>query len=270
MAGRLLLRGMIAGVIAGLITFGFARFVGEPLVASAIAIEESVDAHDHGSGEEARSHQGAMQTHAHLHEHHHEQAASNNVVSRETQSGIGLLTALVVFGAAVGGLFSLVCAVAYGRVGGIDGTALSLLLAFAGFVCFSLVPGLKYPANPPAVGSPETIGARTAWFFIAIAVSIALVVVAVRGFGAWRIKLGATKAGILSVGLYAAFAAVLFSSMPAIDEVTENFPATLLWNFRLTAIGLQLIMWVTLGLVFSLLLHRAGLGWRPGKKGLAS
>lgn len=47
----------------------------------------------------------------------HEQAHEQELVSRDTQAGLGLLTGVVTYGAAFGGLFSLVFAYAYGRVG---------------------------------------------------------------------------------------------------------------------------------------------------------
>jgi len=51
-----------------------------------------------------------------------------------------------------------------------------VLLAATGFVAIDLVPNLKYPANPPSVGKPETIGIRTALYFIMIAISLAAMV----------------------------------------------------------------------------------------------
>ncbi len=39
MVGNLLLRGMLVGVLAGLLAFGFARIFGEPQVDRAIAFE---------------------------------------------------------------------------------------------------------------------------------------------------------------------------------------------------------------------------------------
>jgi len=259
MAGRLLLRGMLAGVIAALIAFVFARLAGEPLVTSAIAIEQR-SAHSTLLQDDA----GKLLPHAH--QHHQEETASDNVVSRQTQGGAGLLTALVGFGAAIGGLFSLVFAVVYGRIWKADATTLSLYLSIGGFIALALVPALKYPPNPPAVGSPETIGARTAWFFVAIALSVALLVVALRFYSAWRFKLGNTKAALLSVSMYMAAAAVLFPAMPTIDEVPTGFPATLLWNFRITAWGLQCLLWTSLGLAFSWLSHRASMKQRRSGK----
>jgi len=48
-----------------------------------------------------------------------------------------------------------------------------------GFVAIALVPDLKYPANPPSVGNPETIGIRTELFFVMLVISVAALVLAV-------------------------------------------------------------------------------------------
>lgn len=45
------------------------------------------------------------------------EAPEPELVSRHTQAGIGLLTGVVTYGAAFGGLFALTFASAYGRVG---------------------------------------------------------------------------------------------------------------------------------------------------------
>ncbi|TGV74269.1 hypothetical protein EN801_040340, partial [Mesorhizobium sp. M00.F.Ca.ET.158.01.1.1] len=107
------------------------------------------------------------------------QAPEPEMVSRATQAGIGLATGVLVYGAALGGLFSLVFAYAYGRLGSLGPRGTSALLALLGFLAVIVVPGLKYPANPPAVGNPETIAYRTELFFIMIVVSIAAMVAAV-------------------------------------------------------------------------------------------
>jgi len=39
--------------------------------------------------------------------------------------------------------------------------------------------------------------------------------------------------------------------------VPDQFPALLLWNFRIASVGAQLIMWATLGLLFGALTQRA-------------
>ena len=45
--------------------------------------------------------------------------------------------------------------------------------------------------------------------------------------------------------------------MPDLNEVTEQFPAVLLWQFRLASLGMQMVMWATIGLLFGALTERA-------------
>src|SRR5262249_497580 len=100
------------------------------------------------------------------------------LVSRGIQASIGLFTGVMIYCTAFGGLFALIFAFAYGRAADLRPRSLSALLAVAGFVAVYLVPTLKYPANPPSVGLPETIGYRTALFCVMIAASLAAMVIA--------------------------------------------------------------------------------------------
>lgn len=247
MIRKLLIRGMIAGLVAGLIGFGFARTFGEPSVARAIAFEAQHEhAHEHAQAS-ADSTQAA---------HSHDQGDDEELVSRPTQAGLGLLTGVSVFGTALGGLFSLVFAFAYGRLGALHARGTSALLALFGFVSVAIVPFLKYPPNPPAIGSPDTIGPRTALFFGMVGISIVAALLAVwlqrrlhKQHGGWNATLVAGAAYIVVV----AFAQFV---LPSVDEVPADFSASLLWNFRVTAIGIQALLWTTLGLVFGALAAR--------------
>ena len=69
-------------------------------------------------------------------------------------------------GVALGGLVGLASAFAVGRLGRLTPRQSTGLVAAVGFVGFALVPFLKYPANPPAVGSADTIGDRTALYWV--------------------------------------------------------------------------------------------------------
>jgi hypothetical protein len=232
MVGNLLLRGMLVGVCAGLLAFAFARTFGEPQVDRAIAFEEQTDA---AKGE----------------------APEPELVSRETQAGLGLFTGVVVYGAALGGLFSLVFAYAYGRVGRLGARSTSALLALAGFIAVVLVPFVKYPANPPAVGNPETIGPRTGLFFIMLVLSILAM-----GFSLWLARRLSARHGNWNAALIAAAAfivivAIIQLALPAINEVPENFSAVVLWRFRIAALGIQLILWTTIGLLFGALTEKS-------------
>ncbi|MFM0064747.1 CbtA family protein [Paraburkholderia aspalathi] len=234
MVGKLLVLGMLAGIAAGLLTFGFARLVGEPQVDQAISFEEKADA---AKGE----------------------APEPELVSRGTQAGLGLLTGVVTYGAAFGGLFSLVFAYAYGRVGTLSARALSAWLALGAFITLVIVPNIKYPANPPSVGDPETIGMRTGLFFLMIAISLAAMVFSLKVRRRAALKLGAWNGSIVAGVVFVAIIAAVQLSMPTINEVPAAFPAVLLWKFRVAAIGMQVIMWTTLGLLFGALVERSKL-----------
>ncbi|SFU06614.1 CbtA family protein [Paraburkholderia aspalathi] len=234
MVGKLLVRGMLAGIAAGLLTFGFARLVGEPQVDQAISFEEKADA---AKGE----------------------APEPELVSRGTQAGLGLLTGVVTYGAAFGGLFSLVFAYAYGRVGTLSARALSAWLALGAFITLVIVPNIKYPANPPSVGDPETIGMRTGLFFLMIAISLAAMVFSLKVRRRAALKLGAWNGSIVAGVVFVAIIAGVQLSMPTINEVPAAFPAVLLWKFRVAAIGMQVIMWTTVGLLFGALVERSKL-----------
>ncbi|MFM0618920.1 CbtA family protein [Paraburkholderia nemoris] len=234
MVGKLLVRGMLAGIAAGLLTFGFARLVGEPQVDQAISFEEKADA---AKGE----------------------APEPELVSRGTQAGLGLLTGVVTYGAAFGGLFSLVFAYAYGRVGTLSARALSAWLALGAFITLVIVPNIKFPANPPSVGDPETIGMRTGLFFLMIAISLAAMVFSLKVRRRSALKLGAWNGSIVAGVVFVAIIAAVQLSMPTINEVPAAFPAVLLWKFRVAAIGMQVIMWTTVGLLFGALVERSKL-----------
>jgi predicted cobalt transporter CbtA len=50
-------------------------------------------------------------------------------------------------------------------------------------------------------------------------------------------------------------AGIVFA-LPNVNEVPEDFPATVLWQFRIASLGGQLIMWTTLGLLFGVVAER--------------
>ncbi len=247
MVGPLLLRGMLVGILAGLLCFGFLKLVGEPQVDRAIAFETRMDE----AKAAARKAAGMAMD-----------EPEPELVSREVQAGIGLFTGVAVYSAAIGGLFALVFAAAHGRVGRAGPRTVSALLALAGFVAVHVVPSLKYPASPPSVGAPETIGLRTALYFTMIAASLA----AMAGAAVLRRRLlarfGDWDAALMAAGAYLVVVTVVASALPAVNEVPEQFPAVVLWQFRVASLGSQAILWATLGVGFGMLTERAGRGRR--------
>jgi predicted cobalt transporter CbtA len=227
----LLLRGMLVGLVAGLLVFAFARWTGEPQVERAIAFEASMD---QAKGEPPEP----------------------EMISRKTQGGIGLLTGAVVYSSALGGIFGLVFAFSQGRFSVSSPRALALWIAALGFVSVALVPSLKYPASPPSVGNPETIGIRTAAYFLAIALSLASMTLSLQLTHRLTRRIGIWNGSLVAALLFVLLTVTLSSFLPAIDEVPQAFPATLLWKFRIAALETQLLLWSTLGLLFGWLTER--------------
>lgn len=240
MVSALLLRGMVAGLLAGLIVFGFGKVFGEPQVDRAIAFETALDE------AKAKAEMAKGMT----------VEVEPEIVSRGAQASIGLFTGVVVYCAAFGGLFALVFAYAYGRAGSLRPRMLCVLLAAAGFVAIYVAPNLKYPANPPSVGQPDTIGIRTGLYFVMMALSIAAMTGAVVLGRRLAPRHGVWSATLIAGATYIVVIFVAQLLLPAINEVPEGFPAVVLWRFRIASLGMQLVMWTTLGLVFGALAEK--------------
>jgi predicted cobalt transporter CbtA len=220
-------RGMAAGLLVGLLAGLFAFVVGEPVLDKAIALEEASE--------------GA----------HHEE-----IFSRSTQK-VGLFFATGLFGVTVGGVFGIAYAFFRDRLAAGSDLGRSISLSGAIFVGAFLIPFLKYPANPPSVGDPSTIRERTAAYFALVALSLLTVLVAwlsaralkARGFDAPRRRI------LVGVGMVLVVA-VLYLSLPA-GPSAEGFPSGVLWAFRFSSLGTQVVFWAGLGLLFGWLCERA-------------
>jgi predicted cobalt transporter CbtA len=252
MVRSLLIRGMLVGLVAGLAAFGFARWKGEPAVRKAIAFESYVDANAH------RDSPGA--------EPHHDEP-----VSRSVQDSAGLGTGAIVYGVALGGIFALVFTVAYGRIGLRTAKGTAALLGLLAFVGICLVPMLKYPPNPPAIGQDDTIRQRTVLYLVMVLLSVAAIVAAivvrrrlVPRFGGWNATLMVGAGYLVAMGL-------CYLLLPGINEVPQQglpglvdavtdagvtFPPSVLWNFRVASAGVQAVTWATIALGFGPLAER--------------
>ncbi|SES16665.1 CbtA family protein [Actinokineospora terrae] len=241
----LLVWGLLAGLIGGLLAFGFASAFGEPSVDAAIAIEEAGAGHSHGDDHATQGEHG-----------HGAEPAEEEVVSRAFQSTGGLGIGAVAYGLGLGGLFSLAFAFAYGRVGSLSPRATSLAVAGLGYLAVVLVPFLTYPANPPAVGNPDTIGDRTGLYFGMIAISLALLVAAVATARALAPRLGGWWSTVVGGVGYAVVVTVIAKLLPSFQEVPDGFPGWLLWEFRIASLGTSAVLWAGIGITFAALLQR--------------
>lgn len=235
MVRTLLVRGLVAGAVAGLAFAVFAHLVGEPWVERAIAVEDHMVA--------------AAGT----------ASVDQPVVDRIVQRTAGLLTASLVQGIAVGGLLALVLAVALGRWWPeLSARSTIAVLGLIGFVTVVAVPFLVYPANPPGASDDSTIGVRTGLHLAVVAVSLA----AAAGAAVLRRRtlshLGPRAASVGACLVYGVVVALAALVLPPVDEAPPDFPTVVIDGFRLASFGGQLVLWTTLCVVLGALVERPG------------
>ena len=226
---RILGIGCLAGLAAGAAAALFAATAGRGPIRDAIALEDSIS---HGTS-------GA----------HHDDLFSRGV--QEIGGAIGL----IVFGLALGVIFAVVLAAVGPRLVASTPLTASIRLGFFGFVAVVLVPFLKYPANPPAVGDPDTVNERTVLYFAVLGLSILLT------WAVWRFHLGVSLSPVAkawaTAALYGAGLLVIFLALPGNPDAIDA-PADLVWRFRLASLGGLAAAWATLALVTGTLLSRPG------------
>jgi hypothetical protein len=222
-------RGLLAGGVAGFAAGLFYLVIGEPLIEAALAFEAPSGGHE--------------------------------LFSRDVQR-VGLIAATVLYGLSLGGLFAVAYLYLAPRLRSGTAWERSVRMAAAAFVAIWLIPFLKYPSNPPAVGEPATAELRSNLYLLLIAISIGLLALAYlaarrledRGLPA-HVRLPAVAVGwALLVGL-------VFTLLPDNPDPVE-IPASLLWDMRLASAGGQLVLWSVIGVAFGALVHRRLERWR--------
>ncbi len=224
--GAVLRRAALAGLFAGVAAALVALLLVEPRIDDALAIEAARSTSD-----------------------------DEPLFGRTTQVLGGLVAA-----AAVAVCLALAVGVVYARVRhrlpGATDFGRAALLAAMGFTTVTLLPALKYPANPPGVGDPDTVTERTVQYLTLIAAAVAVTWLAflVLDRLAARPWPPAYRAALAAAVLLAGYAALLMTWPASPDSVPEDIPAALLWDFRLASLGELATLWTVLGLSFGLLL----------------
>ena len=218
-------RGVLAGLAGGAAMGVFLLAVGEPAIRDALAIEA---AGAHGE-------------------------AVEETFSRGVQVAGGVTGALI-FGVLLGAVFGVVYAAMRSRTSPGDSPfQRALRLGAVAYVAVVLVPALKYPANPPAVGDQDTIGQRTASYVTLLGASILITVVAWRLWHSLKARGVGDDGRLLRVlGLWVLGIGLVSVAWPASPD-SVSVPAQLIWRFRLASLGGAAALWATLAIVF---------GWR--------
>lgn len=234
--------GALAGAAGGALSgvFGFA--LAEPVMDRAVRLEAAREQAD-----------AAAQQAAGLTVEHHAE-----VFSRGTQH-LGLLVASLVTGLALGVLFGVLYALRHradpAAGTGRDGWRRALTLGAAAWFAVYVVPFVRYPANPPGVGDPSTVDARTRGYLAAVAIGILGVIAALRLAGDLRDRwLRPSHCQLAVAGVLLATLALPFALPANTDSL--DVPAGLLWQFRLLGFCTSTLLWAGLAVTFGLLAER--------------
>ncbi len=253
MEKHIIWRGILAGALAGVFAFIWSKIFIEPIVGRAIDFED-------GTAAAHEAMEGAA-GHGHSHE-------GGELFTRAVQSTVGMGLGVVAFSVAMGALFAVVFCVAYSRTSNITARTLSVLVAGAMLISLWVVPALKYPPNPPATSLDTTIKERALLYLLIVGLSALLMVAAIYLGNQLAPKLGTWNATLAGAGAYIAAVAVVMLILPTVDEtpgpmrddagtiVFPGFPAVDLYEFRLHALGTQVLIWTTIGLAGAALLSR--------------
>ncbi|MEU6584059.1 CbtA family protein [Nocardia sp. NPDC046763] len=266
MEKRIIGRGVLLGALGGLLAFVFARILAEPIINRAIDYESGRDDVQMALDKAAGKPMADM---------------GPDIFTRTQQENIGLGFGLIVFGAALGALFAVVYFLALRKAGKLAPRNLALLVSGGMFLVLYAVPFLKYPANPPSIGHPETIKERTALFVGMIVIS-AVVLLAVIWLGRkLAARLGSWTATIAASAAFVVVMGAVMALLPSLGKLSANreygdfttetpqplkdpsgtivypgFPADDLYHFRLYSFAAQLILWAVIGVGFAWLAPR--------------
>ena len=161
----------------------------------------------------------------------------------------GEIVAGTILGTSISALFGIVYVYSRDSLPGSNNKKKGLMLAGTMFFVIFLIPALKYPANPPAVGDPETIEYRESLYIGMLVVSgfTALgAAILYRSLGQTQTHRESRK--IIVPAIYAVIIALAFAVLPNNpDEVAIS--SDLLMGFRIVATITMGIFWGALGIL---------------------
>lgn len=157
----------------------------------------------------------------------------------------GEIAADTILGTSIAALFGIVFAYSRKSIPGSSNKKKALILAGIMWMILFLIPALKYPANPPAVGDPETIYYRQSLYIAFMAIS---------GFSAlglaylYRQLVNKAAKKAIVPAIYAAIMVIAYIAMPPNpDQITA--PMDLVTSFRVASGFTMSIFWGLLGII---------------------
>jgi hypothetical protein len=207
---RVIVRGALSGAIAGILGFVFAKIFAEPVINKALAYESGRDdilaALNKAAGRVVAP-------------------DGPEIFSRTIQSTIGIATGIIAFSAAMGALVAVAYLVLHGRFN-IRPRNLVWLIAGFGFLGVYLLPFVKYPANPPAIGHSFTITTRGQLYLSMVVCSLVLLGLAVYLARKLAPRVGMVGAVVLSAVAFLVVYGILIGLLPSPGDLPANVAAT--------------------------------------------
>lgn len=216
---RIVFRGALAGLIAGILGFIFARIFAEPVIDRAI---------DYESGRDDildKLNQAAGLPVA---------PDGPEIFSRTIQSSVGIATGMIAFSVAMGALIAVAYLVLHGRVHVRPRNLVWMIAAF-GFLGVYLLPFVKYPANPPAIGHTFTIVTRGHLYLTMVASSLVLLGLAVYLYRLLARRISVAAATGLSVLAFLVVFGLLIPLLPSLGDLPANVDAAHQFGFARAA-----------------------------------
>ena len=207
---RIILRGALSGAVAGILGFVFARIFAEPVIDKAIAYESGRD------DILAALNKAAGRTVA---------PDGPEIFSRTIQSTIGIATGIIAFSTAMGALVAVAYLVLHGRFN-IRPRNLAWMIAGFGFLGVYLLPFVKYPANPPAIGHTFTITTRGQLYLSMVACSLILLGLAVYLARKLAPRFGMVTAVVMSAVAFLVVYGVTIGLLPSLGNLSANVAAS--------------------------------------------
>ena len=162
----------------------------------------------------------------------------------------GQILAGVILGTSIGALFGIVFALSRNSLPGNNDVKKALVLAGIMWFTMFVIPFLKYPANPPTVGDPETVVLRSILYLSFITISGFGVV----GFYKLSQKFQNKRKLVPIIG-YGIFISVVFFVMPENpDEITA--PIDWVNEFRIMSFLGVTSFWVSIGVILGFFWNR--------------
>jgi cobalt transporter subunit CbtA len=221
---------VIAGFTVGLIVTGLQQFGTVPLILKAEVFEKAVEAHQ--GAHAAPGPQETVASHSHSdHVHAAEAWEPRDGLERNAYTAAANVLTAIGFALLLAGFFS----VRSGATGESASWHEGLMWGLAGFLVFTIAPGIGLPPELPGVPTAPLLSRQIWWGVAALATAAGL------GLVVFRRSVPASIAGLMLIVLPHLIGA------PELEHVDTNVPSSLSHQFVVAVTLTSLAFWSMLG-----------------------